>query len=82
MDPWNQTKFEQYLTEWIVASDQPFDEVEDPFLIRLLQYTRGCGRKLIIPRREAIRRRVKKMGADMTEGTKALFKVFSPFRNC
>ena len=76
MEPWNQAKFEQYLTEWIVVSDQPFDEIEDPYLIRLLQFTHGCGRKLTLPSRETIRRRVTKMGQDVTEGMKTLFRVF------
>ncbi|KAJ7694948.1 hypothetical protein B0H16DRAFT_1241934, partial [Mycena metata] len=26
--PWDQTKFEQLLVEWLVACDQPFQEVE------------------------------------------------------
>ncbi|KAJ6559622.1 hypothetical protein B0H19DRAFT_905208, partial [Mycena capillaripes] len=36
---WNQAKFESLLTEWIVATDQPFDTVEQPEFRRLLQYT-------------------------------------------
>jgi len=75
MEPWDQSKFEQLLTEWIVASDQPFDEVEDPFLVRLLQHTHNAGIKLSIPSRESIRRRVTRMGSEMTNKTKEMFQV-------
>ncbi|KAF8478000.1 hypothetical protein DFH94DRAFT_620353, partial [Russula ochroleuca] len=34
--PWDQAKFEQLLTEWIVACDQPFDEVEKPKFVVLM----------------------------------------------
>jgi hypothetical protein len=77
MEPWNQQRFEQLLTEWIVASDQPFDEAEDPFLIRLLQHTHNSGLKLSIPSRESIRRRVTRMGNEMTDAMKLMFKVSS-----
>jgi hypothetical protein len=36
---WDQEKFEQLLTEWMVACDQPFEEVEQPEFRRLLEYT-------------------------------------------
>jgi hypothetical protein len=31
--------FEQLLADWVVACDQPFDEVEKPEFRRLLEYT-------------------------------------------
>ncbi|KAJ6597895.1 hypothetical protein B0H10DRAFT_2231910 [Mycena sp. CBHHK59/15] len=35
--PWDQAKFEELLVEWLVACDQPFQEVERPELRRLLE---------------------------------------------
>ncbi|KAK0437750.1 uncharacterized protein EV420DRAFT_1280417 [Desarmillaria tabescens] len=36
---WDQAKFERLLLEWIVACDQPFEEVERPEFQSLLNYT-------------------------------------------
>ena len=37
--PWDQErKFEQLLIEWVVACDQPFDEVEKPEFISMMEY--------------------------------------------
>ncbi|KAH9989387.1 hypothetical protein BJV74DRAFT_878163 [Russula compacta] len=36
--PWDQAKFEHLLTEWIVACDQPFDEVRKEEFVKLLTY--------------------------------------------
>ncbi|KAJ3541549.1 hypothetical protein NMY22_g3845 [Coprinellus aureogranulatus] len=36
---WNQEEFEKALINWLVTSDQPFSEVENPEFRRLLQYT-------------------------------------------
>ena len=35
---WDQAKFECLLTEWIVACDQPFDEVEKEEFVKLMTY--------------------------------------------
>ncbi|KAI9508996.1 hypothetical protein F5148DRAFT_954959, partial [Russula earlei] len=37
MEPFNSLKFDHLLTEWIVACDQSFDEVEKPEFINMLQ---------------------------------------------
>lgn len=58
-----------------MTSDQPFDEVENPFLRRLLQYTHGRGRTLQIPGRSTVRRRVMEMGDEVKNELKAFFKV-------
>ncbi|KAJ6565702.1 hypothetical protein B0H10DRAFT_1965559 [Mycena sp. CBHHK59/15] len=39
--PWDQAKFEELLVEWLVACDQPFQEVERPELRRLLESRRS-----------------------------------------
>jgi hypothetical protein len=36
--PWDQEKFEWLLTEWIVACDQPFDEVEKEEFVKMITY--------------------------------------------
>ncbi|KAH9008872.1 hypothetical protein EDB83DRAFT_2168691, partial [Lactarius deliciosus] len=35
--PWDQERFEELLIEWVVACDQPFDEVEKPEFISLME---------------------------------------------
>jgi hypothetical protein len=62
---WNQAKFEELLTQWLVACDQPFEEVERPEFKALLDYTHR-GSPLHIPGRLAIKRRGKSM-LDMIE---------------
>ena len=36
---WDQEKFEQLLADWIIACDQPFDDVEKLEFQYLLKYT-------------------------------------------
>ncbi|KAF8804688.1 hypothetical protein BYT27DRAFT_7300619 [Phlegmacium glaucopus] len=55
--PWDQEKFEQLLTEWIIACDQPFDEVEKPEFITMMNFTHCNVGSLKIPKRDAIKRR-------------------------
>ena len=40
--------FEELLTKWIVASDQPFEEVEKPELVNLLNYSRSKNRPNVL----------------------------------
>ena len=47
--PWDQDRFEQLLTEWVVACDQPFEEVDWPELRELLTYTHHPSPHLSIP---------------------------------
>lgn len=73
--PWDQEKFEQLLTEWIIACDQPFDEVEKPEFITMMNVTHSTGGPLKIPKREGIKRRVMKMGSETIEGVREMFSV-------
>lgn len=75
---WNQAEFEKLLAEWIVACDQPFDEVEKPEFRRLMDYTHH-GAALKIPGRNSIRTRIMKMGEDTLEGMKKMFAVSPSF---
>jgi hypothetical protein len=59
-----------------VACDQPFDEVEKPEFIRLMEYTHhGSTLNFKMPGRTAIRSRIMKMGEDTIEGTRQMFAV-------
>jgi hypothetical protein len=68
---WNQEEFEKLLTRWIVACDQPFDEVEKPEFCCLLEYTH-LRQSLHIPHRSAIRTCIMKMGEETLEGVKKM----------
>lgn len=73
---WDQHEFEELLAQWIVACDQPFDQVEHPGFKRLLDYTYKHARKpLKIPGRHTIRTRIMKMGQDTIEETSRMFAV-------
>jgi hypothetical protein len=73
--PWEQDKFEEMLAKWVVATDQPFYAVDDPEFRDLLMYTHHPSPNLKIPHRDAIKRRVMKMGEDTIEATKEMFLV-------
>ncbi|KAG2129576.1 uncharacterized protein EDB93DRAFT_117024, partial [Suillus bovinus] len=65
---WNQDKFEDLLAKWLVACDQPFDEVEKPEFKAFIEYTHQGS--LRIPGRMAIKRRIMKMGDETIQGIK------------
>lgn len=71
---WDQKKFETLLTEWIVACDQPFEEVNRPEFQELLEYTHFRP-SLQIPHRGTLRNRVMKMGEDTVAGVQKLISV-------
>jgi hypothetical protein len=77
--PWDQETFEQLLTEWIVACDQPFDEVEKPEFVTMMNFVRHTGSPLKIPKRDGIKRRAMKMGEEIIEGVREMFMVRSFF---
>lgn len=74
-EPWDQEKFEQLLVEWIVACDQPFDEVEKPEFIDLMCYGRHGVPNFSLPKREGIRRRIMKLGEETVEEVRTFFVV-------
>ena len=74
-EPWSQEKFENLLTKWIIASDQPFDEVENPKLSELLNYVNRSASPLKIPSHFTVKRHVMKMGAEGIQYMKDLFAV-------
>ncbi|PPQ80848.1 hypothetical protein CVT25_001973 [Psilocybe cyanescens] len=77
-EPWDQDKFEQLLTEWVVACDQPFEEVDRPEFRELLIYAHHPAPDLKIPHCDAVRRRIMKMGKNSIESMKNMFKTAVP----
>ncbi|KAF8808830.1 hypothetical protein BYT27DRAFT_7222707 [Phlegmacium glaucopus] len=73
--PWDQERFEQCLVEWIIACDQPFDEVEKPEFVAMMNFTHHTGGPLKIPQCNAIKQRVMKMGEQTIEGIQQMFLV-------
>jgi hypothetical protein len=69
--------FKKYLAEWVVACDQPFEEVERPEFRRLLEYTHMGSKPLDIPHRIALKDRIMKMGKSTVEGIQQLIKVWA-----
>ena len=66
--------FEELLTKWIVASDQPFEEVEKPELVNLLNYVHRSLSPLNIPSRITTKRCIMKMGA---KGVQEMIELFA-----
>ena len=62
---------------WIVASDQPFTEVENPEFVELLNYVHrnSSGSELQILGHNSIKRRVMDMGENGIEEVKEMFMV-------
>jgi hypothetical protein len=63
--------------EWVIACDQPFEEVERPEFIAMMDYTHHAvaGTSLKIPKRDGIKRRLMKMGDDTIEDVRKMFSV-------
>jgi hypothetical protein len=67
--PWDQAKFKHLLTEWIVACDQPFDEVKKEEFIKLMTYACHPATSVKLPSQ------VMKMGEDTVDGIREMFVV-------
>jgi hypothetical protein len=50
--------------EWVIACDQPFEEVERPEFVAMMKYTHHTGTSLKIPKRDGIKRRLMNRSAD------------------
>jgi hypothetical protein len=77
--PWDQKQFEELLVKWVIASDQPFEEVENPEFSELLNYVNRSGSTLKIPSRFTVKRCVMKMSADGVKELKDTFAVSTIF---
>ena len=67
--------FKRYLAEWVVACNQPFEEVERPEFRCLLEYMHMGSTPLSIPHRTALKDRVMKMGKSTVKDIQKLIKV-------
>ena len=63
------------MTEWIIACDQLFDEVEKPEFIAMMNFTHRSETLLKIPKHDGIKRRMMKMGEETIEGVREMFMV-------
>lgn len=66
------------LIEWIFACDQPFDEVEKPEFVSMIEYNRDPT-KFSLPKKDGIRWRIMTLGENTIEDTKAMFVVCDYF---
>ena len=71
-EPWDQEKFEHLITEWVVACNQPFDEVEKPEFIKMMEYAHAF---ITIPSRKGIKMCVMQMDGKIVEEKKIMFQV-------
>jgi hypothetical protein len=72
--PWDQSKFERLLIEWIVTCDQPFDEVQKPEFISMMEYGRDP-KTFSLPMRDGARWRVMKLGDKTIQENTEFFAV-------
>ena len=63
------------MAEWVVACDQPFEEVERPEFRRLLEYTHMGSKPLDIPHQTSLKNRIMMMGKDTVEGIRNMVTV-------
>ena len=62
--------------EWVIACDQPFEEVQRPEFIAMMNYMHHVvGTGLKIPKRNGIKRRLMKMGDDTIDDVRKMFLV-------
>ena len=80
--PWDQEKFERLLTEWIIACDQPFDEVEKEEFVNLITYAHHPAPSIKLPGANGIKRQMMKMGEDTIDGICKMFSVHILFECC
>jgi hypothetical protein len=61
--------------EWVIACDQPFEEVKRPEFIAMMNYAHHTGTSLKIPKRNGIKLCLMKMGNDTIEDVRNMFLV-------
>jgi hypothetical protein len=72
--PFNKSKWEEYLVNFMVIADLPFTFVELPEFREFVQYTRGST-SIHIPSADTIKRRVVVLSEKTVEELKDFFKV-------
>ncbi|KAJ7730114.1 hypothetical protein DFH07DRAFT_756455, partial [Mycena maculata] len=74
---WDQKTFERLLLEWLVACDQPFQEVERPEFRRLLKYVHHRSHGLRVPSASTVQRKVIAMGTELEKELHSFFFAVS-----
>lgn len=67
--------WEQYLLEWLVACDMPFDGVDRPEFCTFVAYTHVRAAPLPVPSATTVKQRVMEMGRQLEEDMKTFVKV-------
>ncbi|KAJ7290084.1 hypothetical protein C8J57DRAFT_1212741 [Mycena rebaudengoi] len=75
LSDWDQAKFECLLTEWLIACDQPFQEVERPEFCRLLEYVHHRPAGLCVPSSSTVEHRVTEMGKELEFELRSFFAL-------
>ena len=70
----DQSKFEWLFIKWVVTCDQPFDEVQKPEFISMMEYGQ-YPKTLFLPKRDGVCQRVIKLGEETIQETKDIFAV-------
>jgi hypothetical protein len=61
--------------EWVIACDQPFEEVERPEFIAMMNYVHHTGTSLKIPKCNGIKLHLIKMGDNTIKDVHNMFLV-------
>ena len=70
---WDLKRFEGLLTCWIIACDQPFDEVEKLEFIEMMQYGHQAVLNFTLPKQEGVQWYVMKLGKKTIDDIKEIF---------
>jgi len=73
--PWDQERFEQLVMEWVIACDQPFEEVQRPEFIVMMNYTHHSSTSLKILKRDGIKQHLMKIGDETIDSVCKMFSV-------
>ena len=68
--------------EWIVTCDQPFEEVERPEFIAMMNYMHHNGSPVNIPGRNGIKQRLMKMGDETLVDIHRMFSICPFLHSC
>ena len=71
-------KFEKLLVEWIVVCDQPFDKVEKPEFVLMMEYNQDPT-KFSLPKKDGIHWRIMTLVENTVEDTQTMFVVCDYF---
>jgi len=73
--PWDQERFEQLIMEWVIVCDQPFEEVQWPELVTIMNYMHHSSTSLKILKHDGIKWHLMKMGDETIDSVCKMFLV-------